>query len=83
MLKRKNKREHGKVKLSNYFAEFKEGERVSVVRELSQTPKFPKTIQGRTGVVDGKRGSSYLVKINDLKKEKTYIIHPVHLKRVK
>ncbi|MAH06776.1 50S ribosomal protein L21e [Candidatus Pacearchaeota archaeon] len=83
MLKRKNKRDHGKVKLSNYFAEFEKGEKVSVVRELSQTPKFPKTLQGRTGVVDSKKGRSYVVKIKDLNKEKEYIIHPVHLKKVK
>jgi ribosomal protein L21E len=54
-----------------------------VVRELSQTPKFPKTLQGRTGVVDSKKGRSYVVKIKDLNKEKEYIIHPVHLKKVK
>jgi len=83
MIKRKSKRDHGKIKLSNYFQEFKEGERVSVKRELSLRPKFPKTIQGRSGVINGKRGSSYVVKINDLNKEKTYIIHPVHLKKLK
>ena len=83
MLKRKSKREHGKVKLSTYFQDFTKGDRVAVKRELSVQPKFPKQIQGRSGVVSGKRGSSYLVKINDLNKEKSYIIHPVHLRRIK
>ena len=83
MIKRKPMREHGKVKLSRYFADFKGGDRVAVVQELAMIPKFPKKLQGRSGVVESKRGNSYLVKINDLNKEKTYIIHPVHLRKLK
>ncbi|MBT4135695.1 50S ribosomal protein L21e [archaeon] len=83
MLKRKSMKTHGKISLSNYFQEFKEGERVAVIRELAVQPKFPRQLQGRSGVVSGKRGDSYIVKINDLNKEKTYIIHPVHLKKLK
>ena len=83
MKKRKSLREHGKIKLSEYFQEFKKGDRISVKRELSVNPKFPAKLQGRSGIVEEKRGSSYLVKINDLAKEKTYIIHPVHLRKLK
>ncbi len=83
MIKRKNHRMHGKLPLSRYFQEFDSGDRVSIVRELSVQPRFPKQIQGRSGVVEGKRGSHYVVKINDLNKEKIYIIHPVHLKKLK
>ena len=83
MIKRKKIREHGKIKLSEYFADFKENDRVAVIRELAVTPKFPKKLQGRSGTVAGKRGRSYLVKINDINKEKTYIIHPVHLRKLK
>jgi len=83
MLKRKKIREKGKIRLSNYFQEFKQGERVAVVRELAVQPKFPKQLQGRSGVIESKRGTSYIVKIKDLNKEKTYIIHPVHLRRLK
>ena len=82
MLKRKNKKEHGKIKLSRYFQAFKEGERVAVIRELAVQVGFPKKLQGRSGVVTTKRGNSYLVKIKDLNMEKTYIIHPVHLKKL-
>ena len=46
-------------------------------------PKFPKQLQGRSGVIEHTRGSSYIVKINDMNKEKTYIIHPVHLRKLK
>ena len=83
MIKRKNVKNKGKIKLSDYFQEFKDGERVAVVRELAVRPKFPSKLQGRSGVVNGKRGRSYIVKINDLNKEKIYIIHPVHLKKLK
>jgi len=83
MIKRKNKKEHGKIKLSRYFQKFKEGDRVAVIRELAMQPKFPKKLQGRSGTIADKRGSSYLVKIKDLNMEKTYIIHPIHLKKLK
>lgn len=83
MIKRKRLRTRGKINFSNYFQEFKEGDRVAVVRELAVQPKFPKQIQGRSGVVQSKRGNSYIVNIKDLNKEKTYIIHPVHLRKLK
>ena len=83
MISRKRKRTHGKIKLSEYFQEFKVGDRVAVVMELALNPKFPKQLQGRSGVVESQRGSSYLVKINNFKKEKTYIIHPAHLRKLK
>ncbi len=83
MLNRKRPREKGKIKLSRYFAEFKEGERVTVIRELAVQPKFPEKLHGRSGVILNKRGTNYIVKINDLNREKVYIIHPVHLKKLK
>ena len=83
MIKRKSVRTKGKVKLSEYFQEFDKGDRVAVKRELAVQPKFPKQLQGRSGVVESNRGSSCVVKINDLNKQKTYIIHPVHLKKLK
>jgi len=83
MLKRKPIRTKGKIKLSRYFQEFEKGERVAVIRELAINPKFPKQLQGRSGIVESKRGTSYIVKIKDLNKEKSYIIHPAHLKKLK
>lgn len=83
-MKRKNIRERGKIRLSRYFQKLKEGDKVAVVRELSERGAwgFPKNIQGRTGIVESKRGKAYIVKINDKDKEKTYIIKPVHLKKI-
>jgi len=82
MMKRKRIRRRGKLRLSEYFKELNKGDRVAVVRELSEMPKFPKTLQGRTGTVDGKKGKFYIVRIMDYDQEKTHIIHPVHLKKL-
>ena len=83
MLKKKNARVRGKIKLSEYFNDFEKGDRVAVKRELAVQPKFPKRLQGRSGVVEGKRGNFYIVKIKDIGKEKSYVIHPVHLRRLR
>ena len=83
MIKRKNIKEKGKIKFSEYFKEFKTGDRVAVVREQSLQPSFPETIQGETGVVIGQRGKSYLIKIMDGRINKTYIIKPIHLKQIR
>ncbi len=82
MLRRKKIREKGKLKFSRYFQELKPGERVAVVRELALKVNFPKSIQGRIGEIEGKRGECYVVKIN-IGKDKRFIIHPVHLKKLK
>lgn len=81
MLKKKKLRARGKLKFSEYFKELNEGDKVSVVRELSQKAGFPKTIQGRTGTIEGKRGNAYLVNIR-IGKEKKFLIHPIHLKKL-
>ncbi|MDP3026110.1 MAG: 50S ribosomal protein L21e [Nanoarchaeota archaeon] len=83
MIKRKTLKSKGKIKLSRYFQDFEKGERVAVIKELALQPRFPQKLQGRTGIIDGKRGNSYILKIKDLNKEKIYIIHPVHLMRLK
>ena len=85
MLKRKKVREKGKIKFSHYFQKLNKDEKVGVVRELALKTGFPKTLQGRTGEIEGKRGSNYLVKfkIGKSKRYKTFIIHPVHLKKLK
>jgi len=80
MGKRKTFRERGKLKLSNYFKRFNEGEDICVIREKSVKCAFPKRILGRSGKVIGKRGEYYIVRVNDLNKEKVFIIHPIHLK---
>jgi len=82
MLKRKRASERGKISLTKYFQEFKVGEAVSVVREISLPLDYVKKIQGRTGNIVAKRGAAYEVAILDIHKEKRYMIHPIHLRRI-
>jgi ribosomal protein L21E len=83
MLKRKRIRERGKLRLSQYFQELKVGDRVGIKTELSQHKGFPKRINGRSGIVEGKKGRSYVIRMMDWDKEKRYTIHPIHLKKLK
>lgn len=82
MVRRKNIRKRGKVPFSRAFQELKQGDSVAVVKEITMNPLFPKRIQGRTGKIEGKRGRSFIVNIKDIKKEKKFIINPVHLKKI-
>lgn len=83
MIKRKSQKEHGKLKLSKYFQEFKEGDKVAVIRDHAMNPAFPKRIQGRTGIVIGTRGNAHLIQLNEGNAVKVHIIRPIHLKKLK
>ena len=76
-------REKGKMKLSRYFQEFKNGDKVAIVRDVALQPMFPTRIQGSTGVVTGKRGNANLIQIRTQGKEKQFLIKPVHLIKIK
>jgi len=82
-MRRKPVRTRGKLQFSKYFQELKEGDSVAVVREPAVQFSFPKTLQGRTGVVEDKRGKAYIVKIKDQNKEKKFLIEAIHLKKIK
>lgn len=83
MPKRKNIRERGKISFSRAFQRLKKGDSVAVIKEVSIDSYFPKRIQGRTGIVEGKRGRSAIVVLKDSNKEKKFIINPIHLKKIK
>jgi len=83
MVRRKKIRTRGKLQLSRYFQRLKKGDAVSVLLERSVQPRFPKSLNGKTGVVESKKGRAYVVKIKDKNKEKTYIVNPIHLKKIK
>lgn len=82
MTKGKKIRTRGKVRLSEYFKEIEDGSRVAIVKEMSERVAFPLRIQGKSGVVIGSRGTHKVIKLMDGNKEKTFIIHPVHLKKL-
>lgn len=83
MANRKKIRTRGKFSFSNYFRKFSDGDIVAVVQERSIRHNFPTRLQGRTGVVLGKRGRAYTVEIKDQAKPKQFLIEPVHLKKIK
>ena len=82
MLSHKRIRTKGKLSFTRYFQQFKEGDSVAVVQELSVPFSYVKKLQGRTGKVISKRGNSYYVEIKDLDKPKRYLIKPIHLKKI-
>jgi len=83
MVNKKPFRTRGKLQLSRYFQEFNEGDFVAISREQSIPINFEKRLQGVTGIVEGKRGKAYIVKIKDGNKEKKILIEPIHLKKIK
>ena len=83
MSKRKPVRTRGKLPLSKYFQELKEGDFVAVVKEMAVKSNFPKRLQGRTGVVESRRGKAHIIRIKDQNKEKRFLIEPIHLKKIK
>jgi large subunit ribosomal protein L21e len=83
MVNKKPVRTRGKLQLSRYFQELNEGDFVAISREQSVPINFEKRFQGITGIVEGKRGKAYIVKIKDGNKEKKILIEPIHLKKIK
>ena len=83
MVRRKKIRARGKFSLSRFFQKLKEGDKVAVVIERAIEPRFPKRIQGRTGIVKEKRGKVYVIGIKDGNKPKEFLIAPIHLKKLK
>lgn len=82
MAKYKKIRTKGKIKLSKMFQEFKNGDSVVLNRELSLGCNFHRRINGRVGIITGKRGKAYIIKIKEYNKEKQIIANPVHLKKI-
>lgn len=83
MSNKKPVRTRGKLKLSRYFQKLEEGSSVAIIEEPSVKSVFPKRLQGRTGIIAGRRGRSYIVRIKDQEKEKSFLIEPIHLRKIK
>lgn len=80
---KKNVRMKGKISIRNYLQSFETNDKVALVMEPSlhmgiYHPRF----QGDIGVVVGKQGTCYRIRIIDGKMEKFFIVHPVHLRKV-
>ena len=79
----KSKAEKGKISISKYFQKLEIGQKValdleSAIHKGVHHPIF----LGKSGVVKGMQGKCYKVQITDGGKNKTLIVHPVHLKKL-
>jgi len=79
---RKRVREKGKLSLSSYFKKIEDGVDVALVTDVGVRASFPKRLKGMSGKVIGSRGRFKLVEIKDGNKLKTFIVHPIHLKKL-
>ena len=68
----KPRRQKGKMSVVRFLQTFKEGETKGAYHF-----KF----HGRSGIVTGRQGGCYTVAMSDQGKQKTIIVHPVHLQR--
>ena len=73
-------RSKGRVAITKQLSNFKEGDMV----RISVNPRFREGMpylrfNNRIAQVMGKQGGSFLLKINDIGKEKTLIVSNVHL----
>lgn len=81
-LLRKPIREKGAVpKASIMFYPYKEGDRVAIIIDPSFHKGMPhRRYHGLTGVIVGRRGRAYVVKVNVGNKEKVVITYAAHLR---
>ncbi|MFP4111856.1 MAG: 50S ribosomal protein L21e [Candidatus Woesearchaeota archaeon] len=76
-------KEKGKISITKYFKEFKDGDKVLLKAEPSvQKGLFHLRFHGKVGIVQNKKGTCYEVEIKDLNKKKTVIVHPSHLRKL-
>ena len=70
-MEKKHIRNKGKLKLSRYFQELDIGDNVAIKRELSLEKPLAR-LQGKIGVIEEKRGESYIIKVKDKKDTSNY-----------
>ncbi|MCA9486319.1 50S ribosomal protein L21e [Candidatus Woesearchaeota archaeon] len=75
--------EMGKVPIGRFLQEFEEGQKVL----LKAYPSYHKGLfclrfYGRIADVTGKQGDCYKVSLRDGGKQKTFVVHPVHMLKV-
>ena len=80
---KKHFRKRGKVSLSEYFKPLNPGDKVILgVEPAVHSGLYHGRFMGRGGTVIRKTGRCVEVRIQDGGKEKTLLIHPVHLRKI-
>ncbi len=83
MANRKPVRTRGKLQLRKYFQKLNKGDFAAIFREPAVQSNFPERFQGITGIIEGRKGKAYILKIKDGNKDKWILIEPIHLKKIK
>jgi large subunit ribosomal protein L21e len=79
---KKERNQKGKISITRFFQSFNVGDRVYLgVEPAIQKGMYHPRFMGKSGLIVGKTGRCYEVKIIDIRKEKVLVVHPVHLKR--
>ncbi len=82
-LTKKPIKRRGKISIRNVLQELQAGDRVVLKMESAvQKGLYFRRFHGKTGVVQGKRGNAYLVRITDGGKDKLLVVGAVHLKKM-
>ena len=72
-----------KISIRSYMQSFKDGDRIQLLAEPAiRKGMYHLNFHGKHGIIAGKQGKSYKVKIMDGKLTKIVIVHPVHMKKV-
>ena len=80
---RKNVRQRGKVSINAYLQQFTAGDRVELKAEPAiQGGMYHPRFHGKVGTVEKQQGECYHVAIKDIRKDKTLLVHPVHLRKL-
>jgi len=78
----KSPRKRGLSPITHEFQNFEVGESVNIVLDPSIHHGMPHSrFHGKTGVVAGNQGRSFVVKVRDGNKMKTVISRPEHLRK--
>jgi large subunit ribosomal protein L21e len=80
-LLRKKPRERGKIGLSRILRTYEPGEKVTVIIDPSVHKGMPhRRYHGRVGVIEGKRGKSYVVNVMMGRQTKQIVSRPEHIR---
>ncbi|MCS7097279.1 MAG: 50S ribosomal protein L21e [Candidatus Methanomethylicia archaeon] len=82
-LLRKDVREKGIIPISRVIYPYKEGDKVAITINPSVHKGMPhRRYHGKIGIIIGRRGKAYMIKVNLGDKEKLIITRPEHIKPV-
>jgi len=78
---RRGRHQRGRVNISRIMHDYSEGDRVAIVLDGSQQRGMPhRRFQGRTGFIQSKQGSAWVVSVKDGNMQKTVVARPEHLR---